>query len=417
MTIDLGITGTGFIVRTAHLPGIVSAGRAVLVKGFHDVNADVAESAKQAYFSLLKNHKSPLLERALQETTVYTDLGEMLDNVDAIDICTPPRYHVDALRQTVDHGKHVACEKPLARNWWAIEACKDVVAAVASKRLAFQLHTQAIWNPLIAAGKDALQAGIIGDIEKIRILHQTADPAHAVALTPLWDKHHAGGGALMDIGPHPYSVMWYWIGPGWTPVAARAERLEATIPVRTIAGIPNTRVTVEDDAHVAITWRHKDGREIQGELEATWNKKDWFLGKVGSSLEPTLYYEVHGSKGVLTFPNVTFSLGKPAGIVVGFKVTGKDGSSRLVKHPLPPKRIEERFFFEEFAATVESGVPTRNDLAFAGEMLAVFGAAYLSKKRDGAVVPVDEFKAFARSAAPAGASAEQQVSVVIDAVQ
>nr|MDO8116346.1 Gfo/Idh/MocA family oxidoreductase [Candidatus Sigynarchaeota archaeon] len=412
----IGITGTGFIVRTAHLPGLAAC-KNLLVKGFHDIDINAAKAAKQRYLTLLAKAKNPVLDVAVKETKTYDDLSTMLDDVDAVDICTPPKHHVMALGLAVERAKHVACEKPLARNWWALEANPSIGKGIKAKKLAFQLHTQAIWNPLIEAGRDAVQSGIIGEIEKIRVLHQTADPKHAMNLASLWDKHHAGGGALMDIGPHAYSVMWYWLGTRWTPVATEAKLLKATVPVRTIASIPNTRITVEDDAHIIIAWRDKKGKEITGDLEATWNQKDWCDGDVGTNLEPTLYYEVHGTKGTLTFPNIVPSNSKPTSLEVGFNVMAADGSKSFLGHPIPMKRIEESIFFEELESAITSGGPTRNNFKFSEDMLAVFGAAYLSKKNGGVRTTLDEFKRFARDNATPDAPVEHQVSAIIDALQ
>ena len=396
---------------------LLAACKDVVVKGFHDVDRSAAESAKRRYMSLLKKAKSPLLEQAASETRIYDDLNAMFDDVDAIDIATPPKYHVDALNLAVEQGKHVACEKPLARNWWALEANPTIGKTIKAKNLTFQLHTQAIWNPIIEAGRDALRSGVIGEIEHVRVLHQTADPKHAVNLPSLWDKQHAGGGALMDIGPHAYSVMWYWLGPGWMPVAAEARLLDATVPVRTIAGVPDTPVTVEDDAHVTITWRRDDGKEITGDLEATWNEKDWFEGEVGSELEPTLYYEVHGTRGTLTFPSVTQRRSDGPGLAVGFMVREKDGSMSFLEQPVPKQRVEESIFFEEFATAITTGGPARNDFDFSKEMLATFGAAYLSKKNGGMATSVDDFKRFARDTVSPGDSVNRQVSEIIGALQ
>ena len=46
---------------------------------------------------------------------VVTDLAELLrmDDVDVVDICTPPHLHFDQIQQVLDAGKHAICEKPL----------------------------------------------------------------------------------------------------------------------------------------------------------------------------------------------------------------------------------------------------------------------------------------------------------------
>ncbi len=365
------------------------------------------------YLVALQKKKNPVHAIAMESTNVYDSLDEMIDEVDAIDICTPPKYHVDNLLVALKKGKHIICEKPLARNWWDVALVPEL-RDLASKAC-FQLHTQGIWNPLIKAGKELIAGGTIGEIKKIRILHQGADPKHTVNLTSLWDKFHSGGGALVDIGPHAYASMWYWLGGSWKPVSVEAKMLAATVPVRTIAGVAGTRVTVDDDAHLRITWKDAKGNEIIGELEATWNKKDWFDGKPGGSgFAPELYYEVEGTTGTMSFPNVTFSLSKPAGLVVAFKIARPGGRVELVKHPLPPKGVEDIVFFEEFADVVNGSAKSRNDFAFGEEMLKVFGAAYLSRQNDGGAVKLAEFEQHAKQVASSVLPKEKQTDAVID---
>src|SRR6185295_2229857 len=47
---------------------------------------------------------------------VLTDLDELcrMDDVEVIDLCTPPHLHVPQLVSALEAGRHVICEKPLA---------------------------------------------------------------------------------------------------------------------------------------------------------------------------------------------------------------------------------------------------------------------------------------------------------------
>ncbi len=51
-----------------------------------------------------------------REVKIYTDPLELIrdKNIDAVIIATPPTTHVDLLLKSIDHGKHVLVEKPLA---------------------------------------------------------------------------------------------------------------------------------------------------------------------------------------------------------------------------------------------------------------------------------------------------------------
>src|SRR3970040_2479662 len=46
---------------------------------------------------------------------VYPDLKALLDAVDVVDICAPTHLHYQMVLAAAAAGKHVVCEKPLAR--------------------------------------------------------------------------------------------------------------------------------------------------------------------------------------------------------------------------------------------------------------------------------------------------------------
>ena len=54
-----------------------------------------------------------------------TDLCRM-DDLDVIDICTPSFLHYEQTLQVLDAGKHVICEKPVARS---LQEVDEIMAA------------------------------------------------------------------------------------------------------------------------------------------------------------------------------------------------------------------------------------------------------------------------------------------------
>jgi len=66
-------------------------------------------------------------ERAKEKAEVvgckwHTDYTAILDEVDAVDICTPPHLHAEMTVEAARRGKHVMCEKIMARNLDEAEA-------------------------------------------------------------------------------------------------------------------------------------------------------------------------------------------------------------------------------------------------------------------------------------------------------
>nr|MDO8088677.1 Gfo/Idh/MocA family oxidoreductase [Candidatus Sigynarchaeum springense] len=408
--IRVGIVGSGFITKASHVPGFAKSRKSVIA-GFYDIKKELAEAAKELYIKLLSKNKNPLLEVASKETKVHDSYEAMVKDVDVVDICTPPKYHLENLKVAVDNKKHVICEKPLTINWWSLGVYQDVLKRLKGDSCKFMLHTQGIWHPIIKAGRDLIASGVIGDVEKVRMLHQGSDPKHTVNLPVLWDKHHGGGGALVDIGPHAFAGMWYWLGGNCVAESVEAKRIKAVIPERAIAGAPVAEVTVEDDAHVSITWKDPAERTIMGDLEASWNKKDWFEGKPAGA---DIFYEARGTKGTLSFPHVVGSFPNPFLLAVAIKIIDAGGKTKLVKFPIPKAKVEDDVFFDEVADVVTGKVDSRNNIQFAEDMLAVFGAAYLSRKNGGKVTSLDEFKKHAAEVARGASSPTEQVKAIID---
>ncbi|HEY5571707.1 MAG TPA: Gfo/Idh/MocA family oxidoreductase, partial [Anaerolineales bacterium] len=91
----VGIVGVGFM-GTAHAEAW-AATDAKLV-GFAAENTDAAGSLASLYGK-----------------QIFSDLDAMLPHVGVVDICTPTHLHYDMVLQAAAAGKHVICEKPLAR--------------------------------------------------------------------------------------------------------------------------------------------------------------------------------------------------------------------------------------------------------------------------------------------------------------
>ena len=49
------------------------------------------------------------------DTKVYPSLEEMLPDVDVVDVCSPTHLHYEMALKAAAAGKHIICEKPLAR--------------------------------------------------------------------------------------------------------------------------------------------------------------------------------------------------------------------------------------------------------------------------------------------------------------
>ena len=68
-------------------------------------------------------------EFSVPEFTMDTDSLFGRDDIDVIDICTPPHVHFELSRKAIEAGKHVICEKPLFGSLAEVDRMAEIVAA------------------------------------------------------------------------------------------------------------------------------------------------------------------------------------------------------------------------------------------------------------------------------------------------
>ena len=148
--LKVGIIGTGFIARGAHIPGYNSMPDEVEIKWLCDIKPEaLAESLKMA-----------------PDAKTTADYHDLLNDpeVDAVSICTPNLMHLQPALDALAAGKHVLCEKPLAVD--AIQAARMHQAA----RDADRLLVEAVWcrwHPRFRRLAELASSGGLGDLLSI----------------------------------------------------------------------------------------------------------------------------------------------------------------------------------------------------------------------------------------------------------
>jgi predicted dehydrogenase len=171
-----------------------------------------------------------------------TDWRELIgrDDVDVVDICTPPGTHALIAREAAAAGKAVLCEKPLALNYAeAAEALAAVTAAGVHHAVGFNYRRL----PAVALMQRMIAEGAIGELRLWRatwLSDEFADPA-----TPYdWRFDRAmGGTTIADLGCHLIDMALTMAGPVDSTCA------QATTFIRSRSGIP---VTVDDAASALL---------------------------------------------------------------------------------------------------------------------------------------------------------------------
>jgi predicted dehydrogenase len=139
------IFGTGFIGRV-HLDAVRRL-ESVEIAALADTNIDVAKR----------------LGAGFAIPTVTADYRAILrdPSIDAVHICTPNAQHFAMVKEALEAGKHVVCEKPLATN---IEDAQELIALARQKGLRNCVDHNLRYYPMVQQLRRMREAGELGEI-------------------------------------------------------------------------------------------------------------------------------------------------------------------------------------------------------------------------------------------------------------
>lgn len=142
----------------------------------------------------------------------YTDWRKMLEN-DAIQVFDnggPNNAHAEPSIAAAEAGKHVFCEKPLARTAAEAKSMLDAVEKAGVKHMvAFNYR----FVPAIAQARRLIESGKLGRIYHWRAVYLQEwgmDPAMPISWR--FQKDVAGSGALGDLGAHIIDLARFLVG-------------------------------------------------------------------------------------------------------------------------------------------------------------------------------------------------------------
>jgi len=134
---------------------------------------------------------------------------EILKNkkIDIVCICTPNKFHKKIIIDTLNAGKHVFCEKPLAKNF--NEAQEIFNVAKKSKNI-LQVGSNHRFFESVRYAKKLIDEDVIGEVLSFngRIGHN----GERLKDTWFWKKEISGGGTLLDNGCHLLDLSRFFVG-------------------------------------------------------------------------------------------------------------------------------------------------------------------------------------------------------------
>lgn len=209
--LQVAVVGYGFISGKGHIPAYLKRDDVEVV-----AVADVSPERRV------------LAAKALPKARIYESYEALLaeeQDLDVVDVSTPPCDHARISIAALERGFHVLCEKPLATS--TEEARAMLSAAKKANKVLFPCHNYK-HAPVVKVIQDAISSGKIGEVTSVTL--QTFRNTHAKGVKEWrtdWrrDFKTSGGGIAMDHGSHTFYLTFAWLASLPTALTAKALRL------------------------------------------------------------------------------------------------------------------------------------------------------------------------------------------------
>lgn len=189
--VNIGIIGCGGIANGKHMPSLKKLPNVRMI-AFCDIIKEKAEKAAREY--------------GTPDAKVYTDYKELLKdkNIEVVHVLTPNREHADISIDALYAGKHVMCEKPMAKTAADAQRMYDAAVATGKKLTIGYQHRQ---KPQSIFAKKYIESGKLGEIYYANCLavRRRGTPNWGVFL----NEEEQGGGPIIDIATHSLDLTLY----------------------------------------------------------------------------------------------------------------------------------------------------------------------------------------------------------------
>jgi predicted dehydrogenase len=182
------------------------------------------------------------------KTSVFEDVGDLFDAVDAVAIALPPHVQASLAARAAKAGKHLLLDKPLAVD---PDEADKVVEAVRRTNVASVVFFTHRFVPAIATAlAQAQQTGgwMAGSVAFLGSIYHDGSPYRESQ----WRKEHGG---LWDVGPHALARLLPVLGSVREVVAVGGARSTTHVLVRHTSGAVSDMTLTLDAPLAAATLR------------------------------------------------------------------------------------------------------------------------------------------------------------------
>ena len=188
----------------------------------------------------------------------FTDVTTMLDSVhvDAIVIATPTASHASLVRDALDRGLHVFCEKPLSLSGPDSTELAQLAADL-DRVTGVGYHNRHVGA--FREVKKLLDAGAIG-----RVTHALAESYGPVVLKPkgsTWrSRRSSGGGCLYDYAAHPLDLLAWYFGEAESAGGSVINSIFSAETDDEVYSLLRFRENIS--AHLSVNWSDESQRKM-----------------------------------------------------------------------------------------------------------------------------------------------------------
>ena len=160
---------------------------------------------RRSWASARRQPRRPTELAHTYRTRVYPDYAALLNDVDVIDICTPTHLHHEMVLQAAAAGKHIICEKPLART---VTQAQEMIRVCRNAGVRLFVAHVVRFFPEYALAKAQVQAGKVGKPAVVRLSRGSYRPKKPSGNWFL--DIEKSGGMMLDLMIHDFDYA-RWI--------------------------------------------------------------------------------------------------------------------------------------------------------------------------------------------------------------
>jgi predicted dehydrogenase len=294
------------------------------------------DDSRRAAFS--KRHPGLRTERDIDLV-----LGD--PDIEAVSIATPPRTHFELVKATLEAGKHVLVEKPLATTE---DDARELIELAEERELTLMPGHTFLYSPPVNKVRELIEDGVIGEL-------------YFVTSSRMNLGIYQSDGVVCDLAPHDLSILLYWLNEPVVQVTALGRSVFNR-------GIPET-------AFLTVTFAGGTSANIQISWLAPRKVRQMVL--VGS--KRMIQYEDTSADEAVRIYDRGLELKQPENFGE-YRMTYRSGDMVAPRiEPEEPLSLE----LEDFARAIRTGKQPRSHGALALEIVRVLAAAEQSLQNHG----------------------------------